>query len=83
MDREQTPAGDAGERTGLIAMELFELLATCLECGEQWHHAVPGALAAWLSLITPSRKPVDRCPSCGGQQTVFRRCAQGEAGKTS
>ena len=64
-------------------MELLQLLATCLECGEQWHHAVPGALAAWLSLITGSRTPVDRCPSCGAQQTVFKRCDQGGGSKTS
>jgi len=54
-------------------MEILQLLATCLECGEQWRHVLPGTVAAFLSLFTRHFRPVDRCPTCGAQQTIFTR----------
>jgi hypothetical protein len=57
--------------------EIIELLVTCLECGEQWHYIVPTTLAAFFSLFTKTRPPIDQCPACGVQQAVFTQRDRG------
>jgi DNA-directed RNA polymerase subunit M/transcription elongation factor TFIIS len=63
--------------------ELYQLFVTCLECGEQWYYAIPGTLAACLSLLTKRKLPADKCPACGAQQAIFSRRHNHRGPKTS